>query len=86
MRNFEVKYGHMIPRPEPIHQIQASFRVHPITALLGPRQCDLKAMVDMGLVISQGATKGFMYVLCEVRRIQTYSKTSKGYTGNLLVI
>jgi len=29
----------MIPRPEPIHQIQASFQVHPITALLGPRQC-----------------------------------------------
>lgn len=29
----------MIPRPEPIRQIQASFRVHPVTALLGPRQC-----------------------------------------------
>ena len=29
----------MIPRPEPIRQIQASFQVHPITALLGPRQC-----------------------------------------------
>ncbi len=39
MRIFKVKYGHMIPRPEPIRQIQASFQVHPITALLGPRQC-----------------------------------------------
>lgn len=29
----------MIPRPEPIHQIDASFQVHPVTALLGPRQC-----------------------------------------------
>jgi predicted AAA+ superfamily ATPase len=29
----------MIPRPEPIRQIEASFRVHPVTALLGPRQC-----------------------------------------------
>ena len=29
----------MIPRPEPIRQIQASFQVHPVTALLGPRQC-----------------------------------------------
>ncbi|MGD8702249.1 MAG: ATP-binding protein [Desulfosarcina sp.] len=29
----------MIPRPEPIRQIDASFRVHPVTALLGPRQC-----------------------------------------------
>lgn len=29
----------MIPRLEPIHQIEASFRIHPVTALLGPRQC-----------------------------------------------
>ena len=29
----------MIPRPEPINQIEASFRIHPVTALLGPRQC-----------------------------------------------
>ncbi|RPJ82367.1 MAG: ATP-binding protein [Deltaproteobacteria bacterium] len=29
----------MIPRPEPFSQIEASFQVHPVTALLGPRQC-----------------------------------------------
>jgi predicted AAA+ superfamily ATPase len=29
----------MIPRPEPIRQIKASFQIHPVTALLGPRQC-----------------------------------------------
>lgn len=29
----------MIPRPEPIRQIEASFKLHPVTALLGPRQC-----------------------------------------------
>lgn len=29
----------MIPRPEPIRQIEASFQTHAITALLGPRQC-----------------------------------------------
>lgn len=29
----------MIPRPEPIRQIKASFLIHPVTALLGPRQC-----------------------------------------------
>jgi len=29
----------MIPRPDPIHQIENSFRNHPVTALLGPRQC-----------------------------------------------
>ena len=29
----------MIPRPEAINRITSIFRVHPITALLGPRQC-----------------------------------------------
>jgi len=29
----------MIPRPEPIRRIEDSFQVHPVTALLGPRQC-----------------------------------------------
>ena len=29
----------MIPRPEPIRHIEASFQIHPVTALLGPRQC-----------------------------------------------
>jgi uncharacterized protein len=29
----------MIPGLEPIRQIQASFQIHPITAVLGPRQC-----------------------------------------------
>jgi predicted AAA+ superfamily ATPase len=29
----------MIPRPKPIRQIEASFQMHPVTALLGPRQC-----------------------------------------------
>ncbi len=29
----------MIPRPEPLHQIEASFQTHAVTALLGPRQC-----------------------------------------------
>jgi hypothetical protein len=29
----------MILRPEPIRQIETSFQIHPVTALLGPRQC-----------------------------------------------
>jgi len=29
----------MIPRPNPIRQIETSFQIHPVTALLGPRQC-----------------------------------------------
>lgn len=29
----------MIPRPDYIKQIKKSFRIHPVTALLGSRQC-----------------------------------------------
>lgn len=29
----------MIPRPQALERIQATFRVHPVAALLGPRQC-----------------------------------------------
>jgi len=29
----------MIPRPDALHRIEQNFRVHPVTALLGPRQC-----------------------------------------------
>ncbi len=29
----------MIPRPEAVSDIERSFQVHPVTALLGPRQC-----------------------------------------------
>src|SRR5512139_885274 len=29
----------MIPRPEALKKISRAFRVHPIAALLGPRQC-----------------------------------------------
>ena len=37
----------MIPRPEPIDQIEASFLIHPITALLGPRQCGKTTLARM---------------------------------------
>ena len=39
MKIFKDYYNDMIPRPEPIRQIESSFKVHPVTALLGPRQC-----------------------------------------------
>ncbi len=39
MKIFKVYYNFMIPRPEPIRQIETSFQIHPVTALLGPRQC-----------------------------------------------
>lgn len=37
----------MIPRPDFIRQIETSFRVHPVTALLGPRQCGKTTLARM---------------------------------------
>jgi len=37
----------MIPRPDPIERIARSFRIHPITALLGPRQCGKTTLARM---------------------------------------
>lgn len=37
----------LIPRPDPIDRIEASFRVHPVTALLGPRQCGKTTLARM---------------------------------------
>jgi ABC-type phosphate transport system ATPase subunit len=39
MKIFKVNNEAMIPRPKPIHQITILFQVHPVTALLGSRQC-----------------------------------------------
>ncbi|UCD81353.1 MAG: ATP-binding protein [Desulfobacterales bacterium] len=37
----------MIPRPDVIQRIQQNFRVHPVTALLGPRQCGKTTLAKM---------------------------------------
>ena len=37
----------MIPRPDAIERIAAVFKVHPIAALLGPRQCGLTSLARM---------------------------------------
>jgi len=37
----------MIPRPDAIERIAAVFKVHPIAALLGPRQCGKATLARM---------------------------------------
>jgi hypothetical protein len=46
----------MIPRPHPIERIDQSFQIHPITALLGPRQCGKTTLARM---ISEGKKSTF---------------------------
>lgn len=45
----------MIPRPRPLARIDESFRVHPVTALLGPRQCGKTTLARL-LVERDGGT------------------------------
>jgi predicted AAA+ superfamily ATPase len=37
----------MVPRPEAIHRVDSAFRVHPVIALLGPRQCGKTTLANM---------------------------------------
>jgi predicted AAA+ superfamily ATPase len=39
MKIFKENVKTLIDRPEPIQKISESFKIHPVTALLGPRQC-----------------------------------------------
>ena len=41
-----IKFG-MIPRPDKLNRIANAFRVHPIAALLGPRQCGKTTLARM---------------------------------------
>jgi hypothetical protein len=45
----------MIPRPRPLARIDESFRVHPVTGLLGPRQCGKTTLARI-LVERDGGT------------------------------
>jgi len=44
---FKKYYIFMIPRPDAINRIENTFRVHPATALLGPRQCGKTTLARM---------------------------------------
>lgn len=47
MSNFHNKLSPMIDRPEYIQQIQFQFEVHPVVAILGPRQCGKTTLAAM---------------------------------------
>lgn len=45
----------MLPRPRPLQRIDETFRVHPVAALLGPRQCGKTTLARMVLERDGGA-------------------------------
>ena len=84
MRIFKVNNDHMIPRPEPISQINRSFQVHPVTALLGPRQC---GKTTLARIIAQQEPSAFFDLEnpVDVQRLSAPMQVLEKLTGLVII-
>ena len=84
MRIFKVYYGGMIPRPNPIRQIEASFEIHPVTALLGPRQCGKTTLAR--LIARQEPSRIFdLEDPVDIQRLSAPMQTLKDLSGLVII-
>ncbi len=74
----------MIPRPESLRQIQASFRVHPVTALLGPRQCGKTTLAKI-IAEQEPATIFDLENPVDVRRLSAPMQALKDLSGLVII-
>lgn len=74
----------MIPRPEPISQIQASFRIHPVTALLGPRQCGKTTLARL-IAEQEPSTVFDLENPVDVRRLSAPMQALKDLSGLVII-
>jgi uncharacterized protein len=74
----------MIPRPEPTLQIEASFRVHPVTALLGPRQCG-KTTLARSIAEQEPSTIFDLENPVDVQRLSSPMQALKDLTGLVII-
>jgi uncharacterized protein len=84
MRNFKFYYGCMIPRPAFIHQIKASFKVHPVTALLGPRQCGKTTLARM-IAENEPSTIFDLENPVDIQRLSAPMQTLKALDGLVII-
>lgn len=75
----------MIPRPEPIQQIETSFRIHPVTALLGPRQCGKTTLARMIAEQEENATIFDLENPVDIRRLSVPMQALKGLEGLVVI-
>ena len=74
----------MIPRPEPISQIKTSFRIHPVTALLGPRQCGKTTLAR--LIAEQEPSTFFdLENPIDIQRLAAPMQTLKDLSGLVII-
>jgi len=74
----------MIPRSEPIHQIKASFRVHPVTALLGPRQCGKTTLARL-IADKEPSTFFDLENPVDIQRLSAPMQTLKDLSGLVVI-
>jgi len=75
----------MIPRPEPIRQIEASFKIHPVTALLGPRQC---GKTTLARLISEQEPSTVVFDLenpVDIQRLSAPMQALKNLSGLVII-
>ncbi len=74
----------MIPRPEPIRQIEASFRIHPVTALLGPRQCG-KTTLALFIAEQEPSTIFDLENPIDIQRLSAPMQALKDLSGLVII-
>lgn len=74
----------MIPRPEPVQKIIDSFKIHPVTALLGPRQC---GKTTLAKIIAQRETSTFFDLEnpIDVKRLSAPLQVLKDLSGLVVI-
>ncbi|MFC1876857.1 ATP-binding protein [Thermodesulfobacteriota bacterium] len=74
----------MIPRPEPISQIKASFQIHPVTALLGPRQCGKTTLARL-IAEQEPSTYFDLENPVDIQRLAAPMQTLKELSGLVVI-
>jgi predicted AAA+ superfamily ATPase len=74
----------MIPRPEPIRQIETSFQIHPVTALLGPRQCGKTTLARL-IAEQEPSTVFDLENPVDIQRLSAPMQTLKDLSGLVII-
>jgi predicted AAA+ superfamily ATPase len=74
----------MIPRPESIRQIEASFQIHPVTALLGQRQCG-KTTLARVIAEQEPSTVFDLENPVDIQRLSAPMQTLKDLSGLVII-
>jgi len=74
----------MILRPEPIHQIEDSFQIHPVTALLGPRQCGKTTLAQL-MAEQEPSTIFDLENPVDIQRLSAPMQALKDLTGLVIL-